>query len=211
MNKSQFFAILIDANNKIGVTAHIKAIDNTLIICQNGAPNTYLSSHRSETTMITTFTKYNKWLNEWFSIQTAHTEALIINSAIDENKHIATCKPLPKDSKLPKVKPFHVTFSYHHSMFGTGQAMANEGFSDLMFALSERDDLTAWEKENNAPRPTFHTFLDGKQKEAEEKIEKGLAIRRTAIYNLNQWGSGETGTPIHRNFEFLNPENLDFY
>lgn len=123
-----------------------------------------------------------------------------------------TAKPLPADARLPKVKPFHITFDYHHSMFGTGQAMANDGFRDLMFVMSEREDLSAWELENSLfPRPKFHAFLDGKQKEAESKIEKGLAIHRTAIHNLNQWGSGESGHCISRNFEFLNPENLDFY
>lgn len=122
-----------------------------------------------------------------------------------------TAKPLPKDAKLPKVKPFHVTFDYHHSMFGTGQDMANQGFRDLMFVMSEREELQAWELESGATRDRFHAFLDGKQQEAESKIEKGLAIRRTAEINLNQWGSGETGHYISRNFEFLNPENLDFY
>lgn len=125
-------------------------------------------------------------------------------------KNVITCQPLPLDAKLPKIKPFHVTFYYHHSSFGTGQEMAKQGFRDLMFVMSERDDLAAWEAEN-APRPNFHAFLDGKQKEAESKIEKGLAIRRTAIHNLNQWGSGDTGHAISRNFEFLNPESVDFY
>ncbi len=115
------------------------------------------------------------------------------------------------NTKLPKVKPFHVTFYYHHSMFGTGQEMAMEGFSDLMFVMTEREELTIWERENNADRSRSHEFLNGKQQEAESKIEKGLAIKRTAEYNLNQWGSGESGLPISRNFEFLNPENLDFY
>lgn len=127
------------------------------------------------------------------------------------SNHIVTSKPLPKGQKLPSWKPFHVTFDYHHSMFGTGQDMAKEGFKNLQYVMSEREELKEWEESGNMPRPRFHAFLDRKQAEAESKIEKGLAIRRTAEHNLNQWGSGEQGHAISRNFEFLNPENLDFY
>lgn len=134
----------------------------------------------------------------------------MVRRLVQDNKMI-TAKPLPKDTKLPKVKPFHVTFDYHHSMFGTGQDMAKQGFRDLMFVMSEREDLQAWELENGATRDRFHAFLDGKQQEAESKIEKGLAIRRTAEFNLNQWGSGESGYTIDYNFKFQNPEGLDYY
>lgn len=211
MKKSEFFAILNNENNKIGVTAHIAVFGgNELIIRQTGAPNSYLSAHRATTTLNAAFTKYNSWLNEWFVIQAAHAEALIMNASIEIVKPAVTCKPLQEDAKLPKVKPFHVTFSYHHSRFGDGLQMMNKGFSDLQFVNNEREDLKGWEAAN-APRPTFHRFLDERQKEAELTIENGLAIYRTAIHNLNQWGSGESGHYISRNFEFLNPENVDFY
>lgn len=75
--KAQFFAILNDTNNKIGVTAHIAVFGgNELIIRQTGAPNSYLSAHRATTTLNAAFTKYNTWLNEWFVIQAAHAGTL---------------------------------------------------------------------------------------------------------------------------------------
>lgn len=84
MKKSEFFAILNNENNKIGVTAHIAVFgDNELIIRQTGAPNSFLSSHRATTTLTAAFTKYNTWLNEWFTIQTAHTEALEMEAAAE--------------------------------------------------------------------------------------------------------------------------------
>lgn len=125
-------------------------------------------------------------------------------------KNVITCQPLPVGSLLPKIKPFHVTFTYHHSRFGDGLQMMNKGFSDLQFVNNEREELKDWEAAN-APRPTFHRFLDERQKEAESAIEKGLAIYRTALHNLNQWGSGKSGHAVSRNFEFLNPESVDFY
>lgn len=100
---------------------------------------------------------------------------------------------------------------FHHSRFATGQEMANNGFNDLLFVLEEREELSLWESQNEKPRPTFHAFLDGKQKEAESMIEKGLLIKRTAEYNLNQWGSGATGHVLAQHMPFLNPENCADY
>lgn len=85
ITKTEFFALLNDANNRIGVTAHIAAIElanghQELIIKQNGAPNAFLSKHKAHSTTVAAFTKYNAWLNEWFSAQ---AEALVMDAARD--------------------------------------------------------------------------------------------------------------------------------
>lgn len=71
ISKTEFFAILNEENNRVGVTAHIAARTNSngtqsLFIEQTGAPNTGLSHHKAHTTTIAAFKKYNAWLNEWF-------------------------------------------------------------------------------------------------------------------------------------------------
>lgn len=77
LTKAAFFALLNDANNKIGVTAHIAEFaEGDLIIRQNGAPNCALSTHRTHKTTVAAFNKYNAWLNQWFELQAAHAEAL---------------------------------------------------------------------------------------------------------------------------------------
>lgn len=103
ITKSQFFAMLNDKENRVGVTAHIATFEEangsiSLIVKQNGAPNFGLSTHRATTTTAAAFTKYNTWLNEWFTAQAeaaqaridllaqteaAHAEALAINEALD--------------------------------------------------------------------------------------------------------------------------------
>lgn len=95
ITKTEFFAMLNDANNQIGVTAHIAAIElanghQELIIRQNGAPNTFLSKHKAHSTTIAAFTKYNAWLNEWFTAQpeTAQAEALEMDAEIDAAKEV---------------------------------------------------------------------------------------------------------------------------
>lgn len=120
ITKSAFFALLNDANNKIGVTAHIAAVENangtqSLIIRQNGAPNAGLSNHKAHTTTIAAFTKYNAWLNEWFELQAAHAEALTMNTThdnkvIDMNKARAkqqqTAANLPKPQMVDVIRAF---------------------------------------------------------------------------------------------------------
>lgn len=101
----------------------------------------------------------------------------------------------------------NTSFFYHHSRYGKGLEMAKAGFDDLQFVLSERDSLEEWEIEFNAPRPKFHAFLDNKQKEAESTIEQGLALYRTAEYNLAQWDR----LTLDYHFPFLNPENVINY
>lgn len=74
MTKTAFFALLNDKENRIGVTAHVAVYNDAngntcLIISQNGAPNAWLSNHKSDTALQSAFTKYNTWLNEWFTAQ----------------------------------------------------------------------------------------------------------------------------------------------
>lgn len=74
LTKAAFLAILDDTNSKIGVTAHVAVFEETngnqsLIIKQTGAPNAFLSTHKTETKAREVFTKYNAWLNEWFTQQ----------------------------------------------------------------------------------------------------------------------------------------------
>lgn len=82
ITKKEFFAILNDENNKIGVTAHMAVYESrlipALIIRQNGAPNVCLSSHRSSKVLHATFAKYNTWLNEWLAERAASAEARMI-------------------------------------------------------------------------------------------------------------------------------------
>lgn len=126
-------------------------------------------------------------------------------------KNVITCKPLPADAKLPKVKPFHVTFDYHHSRFGDGIQMMNDGFSGLQFDLSLVEVLEADKDVSHSFKTRMIERLSVSMANHSQTIEKGLAIYRTALHNLNQWGSGESGHCISRNFEFLNPEDIDFY
>lgn len=82
MTKTEFFALLNDKENRIGVTAHIAARTNSngtqsLFIEQTGAPNAGLSNHKAHTTTIAAFNKYNAWLNEWFMAQAAAAQARI--------------------------------------------------------------------------------------------------------------------------------------
>lgn len=124
---------------------------------------------------------------------------------------IVTCQPLPEGQLLPKVKPFHVQFYYHHTRFGDGQQMAREAFKSLQFDLSVIETIEADAEVDQEFKARVIERLKLSIEKDSETIEKGLAIYRTAEHNLNQWGSGEQGHPISRNFEFLNPENLDFY
>lgn len=124
-------------------------------------------------------------------------------------KNVITCQPLPIDAKLPKIKPFHVTFNYHHSRFGDGLEMMNDGFREVLDIHHCIDEIMA---DNGGVFPiSLANFYGNLLKRAETRAEKGLAIYRTALHNLNQWGSGETGHYLSRNFEFLNPESVDFY
>lgn len=89
ITKKEFFAILNDENNKIGVTAHIAVCEHEgfmpmLIIEQSKAPNTFLSSHRLESSLKSAFEKYNAWLNEWFEKRAAATEAGVAEAAHGE-------------------------------------------------------------------------------------------------------------------------------
>lgn len=80
ITKSQLFAMLNDKENRIGVTAHVAVYNDangntSLIIRQNGAPNAWLSNHKSDTALQSAFTKYNTWLNEWFTAQAEAAQA----------------------------------------------------------------------------------------------------------------------------------------
>lgn len=117
---------------------------------------------------------------------------------------------------LDEVQPLEeyldpTNYFYHHSRFATGQEMAKDAFKDLMFVLEERDALAQFEKENNSSLPRFHAFLDKREQEAEDKIQRGLMIQRTAEYNLNQWGSGRQGKVMAQHMPFLNPEDCKDY
>lgn len=95
LTKTAFFALLNDANKRIGVTAHIKAVEEangtqSLIISQNSAPNSYLSNHKSHTTTFAAFKKYNAWLNEWFEAATAKAEVELAHAEALEMDKQAT-------------------------------------------------------------------------------------------------------------------------
>ena len=101
------------------------------------------------------------------------------------------------------------SYFYHHRRFGDGLEMMNEGFSTVQFINDEKAELIAWEAENS-PRPTFHSFLDARLKEAENKVEKGYSVYRTALYNLAQWDEANNRPTIDHHFPFLNPENIEY-
>lgn len=78
LTKTAFFAILNDANNRIGDTAHIAEFaEGDLIIRQDGAPNCALSMHRYPSTTAAAFAKYVAWLNEWLAARAAEAQASI--------------------------------------------------------------------------------------------------------------------------------------
>lgn len=92
LTKAQFFALLNDADNEIGATAHIAVFEmpeyrggmQSLIIKQNGAPNAWLSNHKAATTTNAAFTKYHTWLNEWLVARTAEAEARLALTTTEE-------------------------------------------------------------------------------------------------------------------------------
>lgn len=103
MTKTAFFALLNDKENKIGVTAHVAVYkdgngNTSLIISQTGAPNAWLSNHKSDATLQAAFTKYNAWLNEWF---TAQAEAI---TPTEENV-IPMNKAKAKQNQTPENLP----------------------------------------------------------------------------------------------------------
>lgn len=141
------------------------------------------------------------------TLKAATVETLAENGLGLDNGELVFCNEVaPVEEYLDPTNYF-----FHHSRFATGQEMARDGFKDLMFVLEERDALEEFEKANNSTLPRFHSFLDNREKEANEKIEKGLMIQRTAEYNLNQWGSGKTGKVMAQHIPFLNPESCSFY
>lgn len=94
LTKTAFFAILNDANNRIGDTAHIAEFaEGDLIIRQHGAPNCALSMHRYPSTTAAAFAKYNAWLNEWFTTRAA-AEARSRIDALEEET-FAPAQPAP--------------------------------------------------------------------------------------------------------------------
>ena len=97
-------------------------------------------------------------------------------------------------------------FFYHHSKFGEGQHVAREAFRDYMAALEEMDHLQTYPGESvfmMRARTMCQTWID----EAAAKIERGLAVKRTAEHNLAQWDQ----LTLDYHFPFLNPENLTDY
>lgn len=98
------------------------------------------------------------------------------------------------------------SFFYHHSKFGEGQQLASEAFIDYMSALDEMKDLCSYVGESAflmKARTMCQAWID----EATAKIEKGLAVKRTAEHNLSQWD----GLTLDHHFPFINPENVTDY
>ncbi len=82
LTKTAFFAILNDANNRIGDTVRIaEYAAGDLIIQQDGAPNCALSMHRYPSTTAAAFAKYVAWLNEWLAARAAKAAATAAEAA----------------------------------------------------------------------------------------------------------------------------------
>lgn len=97
-------------------------------------------------------------------------------------------------------------YFYHHSRYADGMERACDGFMEYMFAIEEMESLTSYPGESAfliKARSMCQTLIDA----ASAKIEKGLAIQRTADYNCAQWG----GVTLDHHFPFLNPEDVSSY
>lgn len=97
-------------------------------------------------------------------------------------------------------------YFYHHSKFGDGQQLAREAFRDYMSVLEEMDHLETYPGESVFMMKA-RTMCQAWIEEAAAKIERGLAVRRTAEHNLSQWD----GLTLDHHFPFLNPENVTDY
>lgn len=72
--KTELFAELNDKENRVNATAHIAVYkdgngNTSVIVRQHGAPNIWLSNHKSDTTTAAAVAKYTTWLNEWVAAQ----------------------------------------------------------------------------------------------------------------------------------------------
>lgn len=97
-------------------------------------------------------------------------------------------------------------YFYHHSKFGDGQQLAREAFTYYMMALEDLEDLAQCEGES-VFLMRARSYAEQTLKDAAEKIEQGLAVKRTAEHNLAQWDR----LTLDHHFPFLNPENLTDY
>lgn len=95
---------------------------------------------------------------------------------------------------------------YHHSRFGDGVALSNEGFLEYMSALEEISYIRQFAKDQ-AFIQRMETKAEQWLKDASEKIERGLQWKRTAEHNLAQW----QGLTLDHHRPFLNPENVTSY
>lgn len=134
ITKAAFFALLNDPANKVGVTAHSAVIGNinsgsSLIIKQNGAPNTALSEHKYSTTAQAAFTKYDAWLDEWFTAQAEAAQARI--------------------DLLAQIE----------SDWNEGEVLAAEIQQDIDVAIAHAEALTINEKVNSMKGKTTEELL----------------------------------------------------
>lgn len=72
MNKAEFLSELKNEENRIGATARIAKYEEgkgkfSVIVKQDGAPNLWLSSHKSTAAFDASAEKYSAWLNEWMA------------------------------------------------------------------------------------------------------------------------------------------------
>jgi len=98
------------------------------------------------------------------------------------------------------------SFFYHHSKFGDGQQMAREGFVYYKMALDDLEDLAECGGDS-VFLMRARSYAEATLKDAAERIEQGLAWKRTAEHNLAQWDR----LTLDHHFPFLNPENLIDY
>lgn len=104
LTKTAFFAILNDANNRIGDTARIAEFaEGDLIIRQDGAPNCALSMHRYPATTAAAFAKYVAWLNEWSAARAAEVTTTTTTTTTEETTvNKAKAKQQQNPATLPK-------------------------------------------------------------------------------------------------------------
>lgn len=100
-------------------------------------------------------------------------------------------------------------YFYHHSRFGDGQQMARDGFCEYRGSVEELEYLKSLVTGENPSAFMLRaiSMCEGLIETAAAKIERGLAVKRTAEHNLAQWDQ----LTLDHHFPFLNPENVTDY
>lgn len=100
-------------------------------------------------------------------------------------------------------------YFYHHSKFAEAIEMMNDGFYAYRGSVEEYAYLESLvtTEHPSAFMLSALSMCQGLIDTASAKIEKGLAVKRTAEHNLAQWDR----LTLDHHFPFLNPENLTDY